>query len=64
MVTPAKRAANDKWDKDNMTHLACKVRKDYAEQIKALAAENGTTVNAIIKTALGNYIKENKKASE
>lgn len=64
MVTAAKKASNAKWDKANMTIVACKVRKDYAERVKDLAARNGTTVNAIIKTALDNYIKENEKAPE
>lgn len=61
-LTDAKRRANNKYIKENMTILACKVRKDYAERVKALAAEDGTTVNAIIKAALDEYI--NSKASE
>lgn len=61
-LTDAKRRANNKYIKENMTILACKVRKDYAERVKALAAANGTTVNAIIKAALDEYI--NSKASE
>lgn len=62
MITAAKRAANDKWDRENMTILACKVRKDYAERVKARAAADGTTVNAILKAALDDYM--NEKASE
>ena len=61
-LTDAKRRANNKYIKENMTILACKVRKDYAERVKALAAADGTTVNAIIKAALDEYI--NSKASE
>lgn len=63
-LTDARRRANNKYIKENMTIVACKVRKDYAERVKDLAARNGTTVNAIIKTALDNYIKENEKAPE
>lgn len=56
-LSEAKRRANNKYIKENMTTLACKVRKEYADQVKAKAAENGETVNAIIKRALDNYME-------
>ena len=55
MVTEAKRKSNNKWDKENMTILACKVRKDYAQQIKQTAADRGTTVNAVLLRALEDF---------
>lgn len=55
-LTDAKRRANNKYIKENMTILACKVRKDYAEQVKARAEENGDTVNGIIRKALDDYM--------
>lgn len=58
MVTPAKRASNDKWDKANMTVLGCKVRKDYADRVRDKAKQKGTTVNAVIKTALDDFLGE------
>lgn len=58
MVTKAKRASNDKWDRENMTILGCKVRKDYADAVRALAAARGDSVNAIIKRALDAYMTE------
>lgn len=48
-VSKAKRAANNKWDADNMTIVACKIKKTDAEDFKAYAAENGTTPNALLK---------------
>lgn len=45
-----------------MTVLGCKVRRDYADEIRALAAARGDTVNAIIKRALDAYM--NKEPSE
>ena len=33
MVTEARKRANAKWDKENMTIIGCKVKKDYACQI-------------------------------
>jgi hypothetical protein len=41
-----------------MTVLGCKVRKDYAERIRAAAAGQGDTVNAIIKRSLDAYLEE------
>ena len=41
-----------------MTTLACKVRKDYAEEVRKKAKERGDTVNAILKAALDKYMEE------
>ena len=60
MVTEAKKRNNAKWDKENMMILACKVRKEYAEKVKAAAEANGETVNAIIKRSLDEYLENNK----
>ena len=30
MVTEARKRANAKWDKENMTILGCRVKKDYS----------------------------------
>lgn len=57
-LSESRKKANAKWDKDNMTILACKVRKDYADRVRAAAARNGDTVNAIIKKALDVYLEE------
>lgn len=48
-VSQAKRRANDEWDAKNMTHIACKVRKEIAEAFKKYAEENSTTANALLK---------------
>lgn len=59
-LTDSKRRANNKYIAEHMTTVACKVRKDYAERIKAAAAANGDTVNAIIKRALDTYLEEHE----
>lgn len=56
MVTPKKRKSNNAWDAANMTVLGCKVRKEYADQVRAVCAANGDTVNAILKQALDDYL--------
>ena len=56
MLTEAKRRANNKYIAGKMTVLGCKVRKEYAEQIKAESKRRGDTVNAVIKRALDAYL--------
>ena len=58
-ITEARRRANNKWSKENMTILACKVRKTYAEQVKSKAALDGTSVNAIISAAIDDFMGGN-----
>lgn len=48
-VPKSKRAANDKWDKENMTTLGCKVKKDEAAAFKEYAKEQGKTSNTVLK---------------
>ena len=56
-VSEAKKIANNKWDAANMQNLSVKVRRDYADQIRAKAAEKGTTVGAILRKALDDFMK-------
>ena len=58
MVSPKKRASNNKWDAENMTVLGVKVRKEYADEVRQKAKERGDTVNAILKAALDRYMEE------
>lgn len=51
-VSRAKRASNNKWDKENMKIVACKIKKEDAEAFKQYADDNGTTSNALLR----NYI--------
>lgn len=58
-ISEKKKASNYKWDRENMTTLGCRVRRDYAERIKAAAAAAGTTPGAIMRKALDEFM-ENK----
>lgn len=60
MVTPAKKAANRAWDKENMVNLCCRVRKDYAERVRACCEANGDTVNAVLRAALDDYLERHE----
>lgn len=55
-LTDAKRRANNKHIAKNYTVLGCKVRKEYADKVRAACAANGDTVNAIMKRALDDYL--------
>lgn len=58
MVTEARKRANAKWDKENMVVLACKVKREMAEQFKAACAAQGTTSNAVLQQAVKAYLDE------
>ena len=49
---------NNRWDAKNMCVLGCKVRREYAEQVKEEAKRRGTTVNAIFTKALREFMEE------
>lgn len=57
-LSEAKKAANKKWDAVNMQNLSVKVRRDYAERIKAAAAAAGTTPSTIMRKALDDFMRE------
>ncbi len=51
-LSEARRRANDKWDKANMSILSCKVKNEYAERVKEIASAKGLSVNAYIKALI------------
>ena len=61
MVSNAQKKASAKWDKENMTSLACRVKKDYAEKFKATCAEAGTTPNSVLKQAVEEFLQAHTK---
>ena len=63
MVTQAKRKSNNAWDKVNMTVLGCKVRREYADRVRACCAAQGDSVNAVIRAALDAYLEEHEEGS-
>lgn len=56
MTSESQKRANAKWDKENMTVLACKVRKEVADKFKAACAAENTTSNAVLQQAVRDYI--------
>lgn len=60
-LTDKQRQWRNAWDSKNRCNLACRVYKDYAAHVKRVAAENGTTVNAILIEALDAYLAEHNQ---
>jgi hypothetical protein len=56
-LTDAKRRANNKYIKENMTTLSCKIRKDKATLLKQVCEDHGDTVNAILTRAVDDYLE-------
>ena len=59
-LSEARKKANAKWDKDNMTTLGCKVKKAEAAAFKQYAKEQGKTANTVLKEYVMECIKEEK----
>ena len=59
-VAKSKRIANDKWDKENMTTLGCKVKKNEAEAFKKYSSNLGKTSNTVLKEFVQQCINEAK----
>lgn len=53
-VSESKKKANMKWDSANMATLACKVKKEQAEQFKAYCSNIGETVNSVFQSYVSN----------
>lgn len=60
-VSRSKRAANNKWDKNNMKIVACKIKKEYADEFSQYAADKGTTVNALLKEYICDCIGKSEE---
>lgn len=56
-LTDAQRRANNKYISEHMTVIGCKVRKDYADRVRQKAKDEGTSVNAILKKALDDFME-------
>lgn len=57
-LTEAQKRANNKYIAEHMTVLGCKVRKEYADRVREKAKTEGTSVNAILKKALDEFLEK------
>ena len=57
-ISEAKKKSNQKWDKENMTNLAIRVRRTYADQIRAACRAAGTTPATIMRQAIDDFMQD------
>lgn len=57
-ISEARKKANAKWDKENMTTLGCKVKKEEAVAFKEYAKAQGKTANTVLKEYVLECIDE------
>lgn len=62
MPTDAQKRARNKWDAENMAIVACRMRRDLAEEFKAAAKADGTTPNELIRGWISEYMQKSKPA--
>ena len=60
-LTDAKRRANNKYIAEHMTVLGCKVKKEEADSFRAACAARGTTVNAVFRRAMEDFMGKQKQ---
>lgn len=63
-LTDSKRRANNKYLAANYTVLGVKVRRDYADRVRACCETNGDTVNAVLRAALDRYLEQHEERVE
>ncbi len=54
----AQKRATKKYQKENIASLACRVKKEQAEQFKAYCESQGKTSNAVLREYVLTCIKE------
>lgn len=48
-IAESRKRANAKWDKENMTTLGCKIKRDQASAFKSYCETQGSTSNTVLK---------------
>jgi len=56
--TEAQRRASAKYQRENIASLACRVKKEQAEQFKAYCTSKGKTSNAVLRDYVLDCIGE------
>lgn len=60
-VSEAQKRASNKYNKEHMRTLGCKVKKEEAEKFKQYAEEQGKTTNMILKEYVLTCINEDEQ---
>lgn len=59
-VSEKKKASNYKWDRENMTIAAVRLRNEVKEEFRDACERNGTNMNAVLLECIKKYIEQNK----
>lgn len=54
----AQRRARAKWDGEHLTTLGTQCRREQADKYRSAAARAGTTVSAVMRSALDKLLEE------
>ncbi len=57
-VSESQKKSRNKWDKENMRIVACKIKKEQAELFAQYAADHKTTVNALLREYILSKIED------
>lgn len=57
-VSESQKKSRNKWDKENMKIVACKIKKEQAELFAQYAADHKTTVNALLREYILSKIED------
>lgn len=60
-VSESQKKASNKYNKEHMTTLGCKVRKEEAAAFKKHCANQGKTSNTVLKEYVMECIKSDKE---
>ena len=63
-VSEKKKLSNQKWDRENMTSMSIRLRKEYAAKVKAAAARAGSTPGTIMRKAIDDFMKDQDNTIE
>lgn len=63
-VNEKAKAARIAYNKENIRTLGTTIRKDYAEQFKALAEKRGTTAGAMIKSYIMDELGKEERPNQ
>lgn len=57
-ISESRKNANRKWDKENMTQVACRLTKKKAALFKEACQKIGTVPNRVLLNAIDETIKK------
>lgn len=58
MVYESQKRASAKWDKENMTIVGTKIRRNYAAAFRDACKDAGTTPSAVLRRAIDDFMQE------